>query len=133
VIFYDGVCGFCDLFVRFVLKRDRVGRFRFAPLQGRFAARELPPRGGQPEDLDTVYVLTASGRLLRKSRAVVYVLQRLGRAWPAAGVLRVIPAFLADPLYDLLARLRYRLFGKFDACRVPTSSERGRFLQDPVE
>ena len=129
VIFYDGVCGFCDRFVQFVLARDRPGRFRFAPLQGALAARELPARGGRPDDLDTVYVLTGDGRLLRKSRAVLYVLQRLGGAWGAFAVLRVIPAWLADPAYDLLARLRYRLFGRFDACRIPSGADRGRFLE----
>jgi predicted DCC family thiol-disulfide oxidoreductase YuxK len=129
VIFYDGVCGFCDRLVQFVLVRDRPGHFRFAQLQGALAARELPGRGGRPDDLDTVCVLTADGRLLVRSRAVLYVMRRLGGGWPVlATLLRVVPPFLADRVYGLVARVRYRLFGKFDTCRVPSAAERERFL-----
>jgi predicted DCC family thiol-disulfide oxidoreductase YuxK len=128
VIFFDGVCGLCDRWVQFVLPRDRGGKFKFAPLQSALAARELPPRGGRPEDLNTVYVLTAGGALLRKSRAVLFVLRELGGIWAAVALLRVVPAVITDRLYDLVARTRYRLFGRLDACRVPGPEERGRFL-----
>jgi predicted DCC family thiol-disulfide oxidoreductase YuxK len=129
VIFYDGVCGFCDRLVQFVLARDARGRFRFAQLQGALARRELPPRGGRPEDLNSVCVLTADGRLLVQSRAVLYVMRRLGGGWaPLAAVLRVVPRFLADAVYAGVARVRYRIWGKLDQCRVPTAAERQRFL-----
>ena len=85
VIFFDGVCGFCDRMVQFVLARDRRARFRFAQLQGALARRELPPRGGRPEDLNTVCVLTADGRLLVQSRAVLFVMRPAGRGLGAAG------------------------------------------------
>ena len=131
VIFYDGVCGFCDQMVQFVLARDARAHFRFAQLQGALARRELPPRGGRPEDLNTVCVLTADGRLLVQSRAVLYVMRRLGGGWgPLATVLRVVPRFLADAVYAVVARVRYRIWGKFDRCRVPTTAERERFLID---
>lgn len=131
VIFYDGVCGFCDQMVQFVLSRDARGHFRFAQLQGALARRELPPRGGRPEDLNTVCVLTADGRLLVQSRAVLYVMRRVGGGWGAlAAVLRLVPRFLADAAYALVARVRYRIWGKFDRCRVPDAAERERFLAD---
>jgi predicted DCC family thiol-disulfide oxidoreductase YuxK len=132
VIFYDGVCGFCDRLVQFVLARDARAHFRFAQLQGTLARRELPPRGGQPEDLDTVCVLTGDGRLLVQSRAVLYVMRRLGGGWaPLSAVLQVVPRFLADVVYRLVARVRYRIWGRFDRCRVPTAAERGRFIAGP--
>lgn len=130
IVFFDGVCGLCDRFVRFVITRDHQARFRFAPLQGRLAARELPPRGGRPEDLDTVYVLTSDGVLLRRSRAVFFVLRSLGGFWRALSLLRVLPAFLTDAGYDVVARLRYRVFGRYDACRLPTAAERARVLDE---
>jgi predicted DCC family thiol-disulfide oxidoreductase YuxK len=129
LIFYDGVCGFCDQMVQFVLARDDQAHFRFAQLQGALARRELPPRGGRPDDLNTVCVLTADGRLLVQSRAGLYVMRRLGGGWgPLATVLRVVPRFLADAVYAVVARVRYRIWGKFDQCRVPTAAERQRFL-----
>jgi predicted DCC family thiol-disulfide oxidoreductase YuxK len=127
VVFYDGVCGLCDRWVRFVLARDRRRRFRFAPLQGPLAARELPPRGGAPTDLDSVYVLAADGRLWRKSRAVWFVLREIGGFWRVVSLLRVVPPFITDRVYDLVARVRYRLFGRLEACRIPSSAERERF------
>jgi predicted DCC family thiol-disulfide oxidoreductase YuxK len=130
VLFFDGVCGVCSRLVRFVLARDRVARFRFAPLQGAYAARELRPRGALPEDLDTIFVLTADGRLLRKSRAVLFILRELGGVWVGLSWLRLIPALVLDRLYDVFARRRYRLFGRVDACAVATASERARFIGD---
>ena len=128
IVFFDGVCGLCDRFVQFVITRDRQARFRFAPLQGQLAARELPPRGANPEDLDTIYVLTAGGELLRRSRAVFFVLRALGGAWRALALLRFFPAFLTDRAYDVVARVRYRIFGRYDQCRLPTPAERARVL-----
>jgi predicted DCC family thiol-disulfide oxidoreductase YuxK len=129
LIFYDGVCGFCDQMVQFVLARDDQAHVRFAQLQGARARRELPPRGGRPDDLNPVCVLTAAGRLLVQSPAVLYVMRRLGGGWgPLATVLRVVPRFLADAVYAVVARVRYRIWGKFDQCRVPTAAERQRFL-----
>jgi predicted DCC family thiol-disulfide oxidoreductase YuxK len=130
VVFYDGVCRFCDRFVQFLLARDHAGRFRFAPLQGRFAANILSARGRRPGDLDTAYVLTADGRLLRKSRAVLFVLGQLGGLWWVLGLLRVVPAVIADRVYDGVARVRYRFFGRYDTCLVPDAAQRARFIDD---
>jgi predicted DCC family thiol-disulfide oxidoreductase YuxK len=130
IVFFDGVCGLCDRLVQFVLRRDRQARFRFAPLQGRLAARELPPRGARPQDLDTLYVLTADGQLLSRSRAAFFILRHLPGGWPILAALRVLPAFLTDLGYRLVARLRYRLFGRFDQCRIPSAADRDRVIDD---
>jgi predicted DCC family thiol-disulfide oxidoreductase YuxK len=130
ILFFDGVCGLCNRAVHFVLTHDRRVRFRYATLQGAFAARELPPRGGNPADLDTMYVLTAGGQLLQQSRAVFFVLRELGGPWRALSWLRVLPRALSDRAYRVVARSRYRPFGRLDACPIHGPAERGRFITD---
>lgn len=132
VVFFDGVCGLCDRTVHFLLKRDRRDRFRFAPLQSEVAARLLPPLGGRPQDLDTFYVLTRDGRLLERSRAVLYAAAALGGGWSLLGILKVVPRPLLDALYNFIARVRYRVFGKYDTCALPSPAERARFLDATV-
>jgi predicted DCC family thiol-disulfide oxidoreductase YuxK len=133
LVFYDGVCGLCDRFVQFLLARDRRGRLRFATLQGDLARRELPPRGLDPADLDTVIVIAGwesdAPRVLTRSRAVLYAAGRLGPVWRAlASMARLVPSRIADAVYAAIARRRYRMFGRFDACRLPSAEERARFV-----
>jgi predicted DCC family thiol-disulfide oxidoreductase YuxK len=128
ILFYDGVCGMCDRIVQFVLQRDRRRRFRFAALQGEAATQTLGHFGKDPTDLDTVYVLTEDGRLLHKARAILFVLRQLGLPWALLTVLGVLPTVLLDWGYDRVAKNRYRVFGKYESCRLPTVEERSRFL-----
>jgi predicted DCC family thiol-disulfide oxidoreductase YuxK len=128
-LFYDGHCGLCHRAVKFVLKHDRSGRaFRFAPLQGEtFAARVAAERRvGLP---DSVVVLTSDGAILVRSAAFLYVLRRLGGGWVVlASVLGVIPRGLRDFVYDLVARVRYRVFGRQDdVCPIVPAELRARF------
>jgi predicted DCC family thiol-disulfide oxidoreductase YuxK len=133
IILYDGVCALCNRFVQFVLKRDSQDRFRFASLQSNFAAPILRQYGAAPEDLDTMYVVldhTQPGeRLVSRSGAAVVILQELGGGWGTLALsLRVLPEWLRNWGYNLVARNRYRLFGKFDACPIPSEKDRGKFL-----
>ena len=128
ILFYDGVCGLCDRLVQFVLVRDRAAAITFAPLQGSTARETLVPRGADPAKLDTLYVLTDDDRLLRRARAVLYLCGRLGWPWRALRVFAILPTFLLDLGYGLVARVRYRVFGRFDACRLPSGDEKVRFL-----
>jgi predicted DCC family thiol-disulfide oxidoreductase YuxK len=135
VIFYDGVCGLCDRLTRLVIRRDERHQFRFAPLQGGFAAKALSRYGKDPRDLDTLYVIrghgTPSESLLSRSGAVSFVLGELGGIWKGLGaVLRWVPSSWADAAYRLVARYRYRVFGRYDACPVPEPSERDRFIAE---
>jgi predicted DCC family thiol-disulfide oxidoreductase YuxK len=132
-VFFDGVCGLCDRAVRFLLKHDRRDRLRFAPLQGETARRVLPPLGGRVDDLDTMYVLTSDGRLLQRSRALLFAGAALGSGWALLKVLRIIPTPLLDLVYRFVARVRYRIFGRFEACSLPTPEERARFLDASAE
>jgi len=132
VILYDGVCGLCNRGVRFLLKRDRTGAFRFASLQSS-AGREILARHGiAPDALDTFYVVRdfelASERVLSKSSAAIYTAERLGGVWKAATMLRVLPPRVRDLLYDTIARHRYRMFGRYDTCPLPEARYRDRFI-----
>jgi len=129
LLFYDGLCGLCDWLVPFVLRRDRCGVFDFAPLQGA-AARA---RGLDPADLTTMYVFedyrTEHAHVLARGRAWLFVLRQLGGPWPqVAAVLGLLPGVCLDWGYELVARNRYRLFGRRAACAVPPPADRGRFL-----
>jgi predicted DCC family thiol-disulfide oxidoreductase YuxK len=132
IVFYDGVCGLCDRLVQFLLRRDHDDAFRFAPLQGELAQRVLPPHGCDPSKLDTVYVIerfdTADERLYARSRAVLRVVGRLGGAWRIADALRVLPAPFTDLVYRVIARVRYRWFGRLDHCAVPRPETAAKFL-----
>ena len=126
IVFFDGVCGLCNSSVDFVLRHDRLGRMRFAPLQGTTAGQLLPPT--DRENLGSL-VLWSDGRAYRRSTAVVRILWMLGGWWTlAAMLLWLIPAPLRNSGYRIIAALRYRLFGKTESCRLPTLDERRRFL-----
>lgn len=126
ILFFDGVCGLCNATVDWLLARDRQGVLRFAPLQGETAQRLLPKTDSQ--DLNSVVLFDESG-LHRRSRAAVRTLRHLGGPYRLLScLLWVIPAPLRELGYRTIAKLRYRLFGKKETCRMPSPSERERFL-----
>jgi predicted DCC family thiol-disulfide oxidoreductase YuxK len=133
-VFYDGVCGLCDRFVGFLIRRDRHRRIVFAPLQGTLAHSALAPHGVNPSDLDTVIALAdwqrPSEHVLTRSRAILHALREVEGIWPAlARVALSVPTPLADAAYRVVARFRYRAFGQLDACPVPRREWRDRFLE----
>ena len=133
ILLYDGVCGLCNRFVQFILRRDPTAIFRFAALQSPLAAEILARHGANPTDLDTVYVVLNHSQpdesLLAQSDAGLFVLQQLGGIWRAAAlILRFIPRPLRNWAYDLVARDRYRIFGRYDTCPLPSEATRARFL-----
>jgi predicted DCC family thiol-disulfide oxidoreductase YuxK len=128
-IFYDGHCGLCHGFVRFVIRFDRSeGAFRFAPLDSAAFRGEVPEvqREGLP---DSVVVLTPDRRLLSRSDGVLFVLDRLGGPFRWLGRLaRLVPRAVRDAAYDGIARVRHRLFRRpAEACPVVPPHLRGRF------
>ena len=132
LVLFDGVCAFCDQSVRWLIQRDPAGQLRYAPLQGETAAglRERHPE--IPDDTDTlVYVEVVGGqeRVHLRSRAVLALCAVVFQPTPAwLPFVAWLPVPLADLAYRLFASLRYRIFGKLDACRVPSDAERARFL-----
>lgn len=132
LLLYDGVCGLCDWLVQALLRRPRGDAFDFAALQSETAREVLGGFGVDPGILDTVYVVTAyqtaTPQLLRKGRAALFVAALLGWPWRAAGLLGALPDGMLDWGYDLVARHRYRVFGRLDQCVLPRSEHRRRFL-----
>jgi predicted DCC family thiol-disulfide oxidoreductase YuxK len=154
ILLYDGVCGLCNGTVQFILRRDRAGVFRFAALQGELAKRILARHGIDASALAAVIVVVnfdqPDERLLSRSDAAVFILRHLGavelgsarpdqRPGPtlgegsafwrgAGGLLNFIPRRLRDWGYGIVARNRYRIFGRYDACPMPSEETRARFL-----
>jgi predicted DCC family thiol-disulfide oxidoreductase YuxK len=132
IVLYDGVCGLCNRLTQFLLKRDRRDRLQFASLQSDFAAAILQRHGKDARDLDTVYVVKnyqqASEGLLARSDAILCLAQQLGGIWSLVGLGRVVPRWFRDLIYKLVARNRYRVFGKSESCMMPEARFRGKFL-----
>ncbi|MBI4420048.1 MAG: DUF393 domain-containing protein [Gemmatimonadetes bacterium] len=132
VLLYDGVCGFCNATVRFILARDRAGSMRFAPLRGEFA-REILGRHSELSGVDSLVLAerpagSQGERVTVRSDAILAIADYLGWPWRAACILRLCPRVLRDWGYDLVARFRYRLFGRYQVCPVPSPEVRARFL-----
>ena len=132
IVLYDGVCGLCNRLVQFLLKHDKHDRFRFASLQSELAHNLLTRHGHDPHDLDTVYVVKdfkQSGEtLLARSDAILFMLNQLGGIWSLAGIGQVMPKPLRDALYKIVARNRYKVFGKHESCMLPEPKHRAKFL-----
>jgi predicted DCC family thiol-disulfide oxidoreductase YuxK len=126
IIFFDGVCGMCNRFVDIMIRADRRGVFRFAPLQGETAQRMLPPRDDNPALWSMLY-LDERG-LHDQSDASLQVYRRLGGIWTIPSWARFVPRAIRNPVYRFIARNRYRWFGRKESCRIPTPEERERFL-----
>ncbi len=128
-VFFDGVCNLCNGAVQFILDRDRHALFRFAPLQSDAATKILSERGVVIDQgaMDSV-ILIEGDRLYQRSDAALRIARRLDAPWPAAYVLIIVPRFVRDAVYKLIARHRYRWFGRTETCRVPTPELRARFL-----
>jgi predicted DCC family thiol-disulfide oxidoreductase YuxK len=133
LVLYDGVCGLCDRLVQFLLAVDHRAVFDFAPLQGA-TGRVVGERAGErPDDLTSFYVSanyrTPRARLMTKSEAALFVAGQLGWPWKLTGLMRVFPPAWLDRGYDLMARNRYRIFGRHDQCLAPRAEYRNRFVE----
>lgn len=128
IVFYDGVCGLCDRWVRFVLMRDKHRTLRFAPLQGETARA----RKNLPAELWTVVLVlkpdASDEQIFTRSEAALRLLDHVGGFWRMVSWLRIIPRGIRDGFYDFIARRRYRWFGKFESCPLPPAEWRDRFL-----
>lgn len=132
ILLYDGVCGLCNRLNRFILRRDPQGRFHFAALQSDFARQLLARHGRDAAAVDTFYVVTAPGSddeaVLDRARAALHVARALGWPWRAASVLGLLPTRLLDLAYRLVARSRYRIFGRSERCELPRPEWADRFV-----
>ncbi|AAM38058.1 DUF393 domain-containing protein [Xanthomonas citri pv. citri] len=126
-IVFDGVCLLCNGWVKFLLRHDRHGRYRFAAMQGQAGRALLQQHGLDPDDPLSFLLVDATGAWT-DSDAIVRVLAGLGGLWQLSGVLRLVPRRVRDLGYRLIARNRYRWFGRSDHCMLPTPEQHARFL-----
>jgi predicted DCC family thiol-disulfide oxidoreductase YuxK len=134
IILYDGLCGLCNRFNQFVLKRDRKDLFRFAPLQSSFASGVLIRHGAEPRKLDTVYVVVdydqPTERLLSKSHAILFTLQQIGGTWRILSAFRMLPRFILDIWLRLNRPQPLSDIREYETCLVPEERYRQKFI-DP--
>lgn len=127
IVLFDGVCNFCNASINFVIDHDPQGRFRFASLQSATGQQLLAAHQEPTRDFDSV-ILLKGGKVYRKSDAALEIALDLGGFWVLLYGFKVVPRVLRNAVYDLVARNRYRWFGRLDACRLPTPELRARFL-----
>ena len=133
LILYDGVCGLCSRLLQFLLKHDHRAVFRFASLQSETGRAIVERCGGDPDELTSFYVLanyrTDHARLFGRSSAALFVVGELGWPWKVAILMRVLPTAILDYAYDVVARSRYRVFGRHEQCLTPRPEFRSRFVE----
>ena len=126
-ILFDGVCNLCNATVRFVIRRDRRRRFRFAPLQSDAARQLLGVTEPGAVALDSILLVEGS-RVYRKSEAALRIARQLNHPWPLLAVFSILPRGVRDRVYDYIGNHRYRWFGRTESCQVPAPGDRDRFL-----
>jgi predicted DCC family thiol-disulfide oxidoreductase YuxK len=127
LVLYDGTCGFCAKSVRWILDHERDHEIRFAPLQGLTAARVRGRYPEIPDSIDTVVYVTG-GRVRLRSQAILHAASHLRAPWRWGHAMRWIPGFVFDLGYRAVAAMRYRIWGRGDACGLVTPAQRVRFL-----
>jgi len=129
-VLYDGLCGFCDASVQWLLAHDPDQRFQFSALQGETASA-IVARHPLPAGLDSIILVTSPGtpdeRVTWHSAAIFAICAELRLPWRALSWFAVLPRALTDLGYRLFARNRYLVWGRKDSCRIPTPAERARF------
>jgi predicted DCC family thiol-disulfide oxidoreductase YuxK len=129
VVLYDGLCGLCSRVVPFIARHDARGRFRFATLDSDVARALLQSAPALPARLpDSVILVDASGAVLVESDAALRILAGLDGRVRHLARLRIVPRPVRNAVYRLVARTRYRIFGRYDVCAIPAPWLRDRFL-----
>lgn len=137
LVLYDGVCGLCSRFVRLLLRFDQRDRFRYAALQSEVAAGILRKHGLDPAELSTVVLVTDFGLPVEKAHTrfdgVLAAARGLGGIWTLGLAAKVLPRAVRNWIYDVVARNRYRWFGRYETCPVPSVEQRVKFVDHTIE
>lgn len=127
IVYFDGVCNLCNASVQFILKRDPKGKFKFCTLQSPQGKKTLEKNSFPTESLDT-FLLSENGKVYTRSTAALRTLKELSGGWPLLYGFIIVPAVLRDFVYGVVAKNRYRWFGKKESCLFPTPEIKSRFL-----
>lgn len=128
IILFDGVCNLCNTSVNFIIEHDKKDVFRFASLQSELGKKLTSERGMDPEELDSIVLIEPGVAYFKKSTAALEISKELSGGYSMLKYLCFLPEGLRDGVYDLIARNRYRWFGKKDACMIPTPELKAKFL-----
>ncbi len=128
IVMFDGVCNLCNDAVDFIIVRDKNDKFKFGALQEDKSKDILKPYKVKEDYLDSI-ILIRGDQIFYKSRAALEIAKNLSGLWPVTYAFIIIPAFVRDPIYDWIARNRYKWFGKRETCRFPSEEERAKFLE----
>lgn len=126
IVLFDGVCNFCNSSVNFIIERDPSAKFKFTPLQSEIG-EELIKKYSLPNTLETI-ILLQHGKIYTKSSAALRIAKSLNGLWSLMFFFYLVPKFLRDPFYMIVANNRYKWFGKQETCMVPTAEVRNRYL-----
>jgi predicted DCC family thiol-disulfide oxidoreductase YuxK len=127
IILFDGVCNLCNGSVQFILKRDKEKKFLFASLQSTYG-QNLLKQFNLPVDNFNSFILYQDGKIFTKSTGALMMFSQL-KGWKWTKILKAVPKFIRDAVYNLVAKRRYKWFGKKDECMIPTVEVRNRFLE----
>ncbi len=127
IIYFDGICNLCNWSVRFIYKYDKYSVFLFSSLQSEYSEKHLLHFIG-PDRRNESIIYQDHHVYYTKSDAVLNILKEMGGIWSTFYVFKIIPKNTRDRIYDLIAKNRYRWFGKKDRCMIPPAESKGRFL-----
>jgi predicted DCC family thiol-disulfide oxidoreductase YuxK len=127
IIYFDGVCNLCNSSINFIIDWDPDRYFRYAPLQSESGQAFLERIGKSQSDFDSI-LLSEGENWYYKSTAALRIARKLSGGWPLLYGFIIIPPFLRNVVYDIIARNRYRWFGRQDECRIPTPELKSLFL-----
>ncbi len=128
ILLFDGVCNLCNGAVNFIIDHDPKGQFKFAALQSEFGQKKLLQLGYDTESFDSL-VLLSQDQVYKKSSAALRIVKKLNGLYPILYAFIIIPPFLRHWVYDIIAKNRYKWWGKRDSCRMPTPELRSRFVE----
>ncbi len=128
IILFDGVCNLCNSAVNFIIKRDKNDVFRYASLQSEVGRALAKERGVDSSKLDTILLIEPSIVYYHKSTAALQIAKQLSGGYPLLSIFLIFPKFLRDWIYDIIAKNRYKWFGKRESCVIPTPELKALFI-----
>jgi predicted DCC family thiol-disulfide oxidoreductase YuxK len=127
LVLFDGVCNFCNERINFIIRHDKKNYFRFAPLQSETGKKVLRENGRDDTDPDT-FILVENGKIYDRTTAALRIAKKLNGAWPLMYAFIVVPPFIRDVVYRIIAKNRYKWWGKKESCMIPTPEVRKKFV-----
>ena len=128
VILFDGVCNLCNSSVNWIIDHDKQNQFKFASLQSVYGQNTVKQLGLQDNYMNTV-VFEDNGKAYLRSDAALQILKQLGGVYSLAVVFYIVPSFVRDFFYKIVANNRYKWFGKKESCRITTPELKSKFLE----